>query len=153
MDKAVPLIVRLYEIVDELEQMFPGRRFTPDGHMVGSIGEAWAKWLFDLELLPGSTAKHDAKAKDGKLVQIKATQGNGVAIYDEPDHLIVLKLLRTGKSEVVYNGPGAIPWRQAGAKGKNGQRPIGLAKLRSLDREVADDVRIPRVRDLLAGGK
>jgi hypothetical protein len=146
MDRAVPLIVRLYDIVDELEQLFPGRRFTPDGHMVGSIGEAWAKWIFDLELLPGSAEKHDAKASDGRLVQIKATQGSSFAIYDEPDHLIALKLLRSGRVEVVYNGPGGAPWREAGAKGKNGQRPISLAKLQTLDGVVAEVDRLPLVR-------
>ena len=34
------LMTRLYDVVRELEAMFPGRYFTPDGHMVGSIGEA-----------------------------------------------------------------------------------------------------------------
>jgi hypothetical protein len=36
------LISQLYELVDQLELMFPGRLFTPDGHMVGSLGEALA---------------------------------------------------------------------------------------------------------------
>jgi hypothetical protein len=30
------LIGDLYRIVEELETMFPGRHFTPDGHLVGS---------------------------------------------------------------------------------------------------------------------
>ena len=29
----------LYTIVNELEIAYPGRRFTLDGHMIGSIGE------------------------------------------------------------------------------------------------------------------
>ena len=29
------LIEQLYGIVEELERMFPGRPFTPDGHIVG----------------------------------------------------------------------------------------------------------------------
>ncbi|MGL5504982.1 MAG: DUF6998 domain-containing protein, partial [Aeromonas veronii] len=33
------LVQQLYSTVEELEEMFPGRLFTPDGHMVGSIGE------------------------------------------------------------------------------------------------------------------
>ena len=32
-------IRRIYEITAELEELYPGRHFTPDGHMVGSIGE------------------------------------------------------------------------------------------------------------------
>ena len=38
--RRLPQIVReIYELVRELETMAPGRKFTPDGHMVGSLGE------------------------------------------------------------------------------------------------------------------
>ena len=36
------LLAFLYRIVDLLEVLFPGRKFTPDGHLVGSIGEVIA---------------------------------------------------------------------------------------------------------------
>jgi hypothetical protein len=32
-------VSRIYEAVEELKREFPGRPFTPDGHLVGSIGE------------------------------------------------------------------------------------------------------------------
>ncbi len=32
------LLASLYPIVDRLELLFPGRKFTPDGHLMGSIG-------------------------------------------------------------------------------------------------------------------
>lgn len=32
-------VKRIYAITAELEALYPGRHFTPDGHMVGSIGE------------------------------------------------------------------------------------------------------------------
>lgn len=39
-DKSIrSLVQRLYRITSELEELYPGRHFTPDGHMVGSIGE------------------------------------------------------------------------------------------------------------------
>ena len=50
----------LYRTVDGLEALFPGRKFTPDGHLVSSIGEAVAARMFDLRLLPASTPEHDA---------------------------------------------------------------------------------------------
>lgn len=83
------LLKRLYNLVDDLERMFPGRPFTPDGHMVGSLGEALASFHYGLTLLPPSTRTHDAK-KDGLLVQVKATQGSRVALRSEPRHLLVL---------------------------------------------------------------
>ena len=41
-DRFPQIVATIYELVDELERMFPGRYFTPDGHMVGSLGEALA---------------------------------------------------------------------------------------------------------------
>lgn len=38
----------LYAIIKELENMFPGRPFTPDGHMVGSLGECLVADAFGL---------------------------------------------------------------------------------------------------------
>lgn len=53
MDTArLPEIIReMYRLIDELEAMFKGRHFTPDGHTVGSIGEAIAAHYYGLELL------------------------------------------------------------------------------------------------------
>jgi hypothetical protein len=150
MERAVQLLVDLYKIVDELEKLFPGRHFTPDGHMVGSLGEAWAQWIFDVELLPGSAETHDARARDGRLIQIKATQGDGVALYGEPEHLVVLRLHRTGRATVEYNGPGSPPWAAAGKIAKNGQRPISLKRLRLLDKTVQDSDRLATVRTPVA---
>jgi hypothetical protein len=39
-EKRFPELIReLYAVVRQLEEMFPGRPFTPDGHMVGSLAE------------------------------------------------------------------------------------------------------------------
>ena len=74
------LLRRLYEITDELEAMF-GRRFTPDGHLMGSLGEAIAVYMYDVELLDPSLKTHDARTKDGRcLVQVKLTAGRSINI-------------------------------------------------------------------------
>jgi hypothetical protein len=70
----VPLPVRkIYEAVAELEKCYLQRKFTPDGHLVGSIGEIVAKEAFDLVLLPMSARSHDARDRQNRLVQIKLT--------------------------------------------------------------------------------
>jgi hypothetical protein len=137
------LVQRLYEIVQELEGHFPGRPFTPDGHLVGSIGEVLAAHRYDLDLLPCSTEGHDARARDGRQVQIKATQGSSVAMRSCCDHLVVLRLLRDGSAEEVYNGPGDLAWNGAGSMQKNGQRPISLTKLRMLMSGLSASERLP----------
>jgi len=53
-DRVPRLVGRLYEIVSELEELFPGRHFTLDGHIVGSLGDLLAQYRYE----------------DGKLVQI-----------------------------------------------------------------------------------
>ena len=70
-------IKTLYRVSHELEQLFPGRHYTPDRHMIGSIGEALAACCYGLALFEASAETHDAKAPDGRLVQIKATQLTG----------------------------------------------------------------------------
>lgn len=67
------LIQSIYKIVDELEMMFPGLHFTPDGIMVGSIGEALASFYYGIDLFAASCEGHDGKVGN-RLVQIKATQ-------------------------------------------------------------------------------
>lgn len=143
LERAVELVELIYRAVDELHTLFPGRRFTPDGHMVGSVGEVWARSMYSLELLPNSSETHDARARDGRMVQIKATQGKGVRISSEPEHLLVLALNRNGASEI-YNGPGGEPWRIAGPLQKNGQRALSLSTLRRLMQMVPAGARLPR---------
>ena len=38
-EKLPCLIGELFRIVDNLNKLFPEKPFTPDGHLVGSIGE------------------------------------------------------------------------------------------------------------------
>jgi len=133
----IPLIItELYSKVKELENLFPDRKFSLDGHLVGSIGEVIAAHLYGLELLPASAEGHDARSAGGRLVQIKATQRDRVGIRSKPDYLIVLRLTDSGEVEEIFNGPGAIAWKYAGRIQKNGQRYISLPKLRTLMEQV-----------------
>lgn len=141
-EKVPEMIIQLYEIVDKLESCFPGRKFTPDGHMVGSIGEVLASYYYGIELLPASAATHDGISKDGRYVQIKATQAKSVGIRSCPDYLLVLLIKRDGSFEEVYNGPGEIVWASSSRMQSNGQRSISTTKLRSLMENVNVDTKI-----------
>ena len=138
-------IKQLYKITNELEQTYPGRKFTVDGHLVGSIGEVIVAEHYGLSLLPNSTKTHDAVSKEGKQIQIKATQVKGIAISSEPDYLIVIRILPDGSWEEIYNGPGKAAWDNAGKMQKNGQRPISLSKLRNLMGSVDVNDKIARI--------
>ncbi|WP_435608089.1 DUF6998 domain-containing protein [Pseudomonas knackmussii] len=142
-----PEIIRqIYSLVSELETMFEGRHFTPDGHMVGSIGEALAAHYYGLQLLTASTKGHDA-LKDGKKIEIKATQGSSAAFRSKPEHALVIKIHRDGSFSEIYNGPGELIWAQFSEKKipSNGQFQISLNKLKELNLLVAEKDRIQRV--------
>jgi hypothetical protein len=140
----MPRIREMFRISAELERAFPGRKFTLDGHLVGSIGEVLAAYSYGLELLPSSSERHDAVAPDGRMVQIKATQGTGhIALRSEPEHLIVLLLHSdSGEAREIYNGPGAPVWAVCGKWASNGTRSISLAKLKRMAVQVPDNQRL-----------
>lgn len=140
------LVKRLYATVKELEDMFPGRYFTPDGHMVGSLGECLVADAYDLELLTASNKGHDAVTRSGLEIEIKATQSKTVAFRSEPQHTIIIKILPDGTFEEIYNGPGALIWSQFEGKRlpSNGQFQISLSKLSKLNQSVAQVDRVPR---------
>ena len=140
------IIRELYKITAELEEKYPGRRFTPDGHLIGSIGEVYAAEKYGLTLLEASSEKHDALSADGRLIQIKITQTDRISIYSEPDYLIVMKMGNDGNIEEIYNGKGFAPWENAGKVQKNGQRSINLKKLVSLNAAVSSEDRIRKKR-------
>lgn len=135
----------LYKISQDLETLFPGRHYTPDGHMIGSIGEALAASFYGLDLFTASEETHDAKAPDGRLVQIKATQIQRVSLSGEPEWLLVLKIHRDGTFSEEYNGPGALVWTHCGKMQKNGQRPISLTMLHQIQEKVPVSHRLQRI--------
>ena len=145
-DKFRTLVKQLYVTVNELEALFPGRHFTPDGHMVGSLGECLVADAYNLELKTASNKGYDAVTEYGLEVEIKATQSSAVEFRSQPQHTIIIKILPDGTFEEIYNGPGGLIWEQF--KGKplpsNGQFQISLNKLRQLNQTVSPADRVPR---------
>lgn len=126
-----PPVAAIYRAVSDLEALYPERKFTPDGHLVGSIGEVVAAETLGLTLYPASHAGHDAFDANGD-VQIKMTARRKVALYATCDRLVVLRIISSEEAEIVYDGPGGSAWDAAGKLGRNGQRAISLARLRKI---------------------
>jgi hypothetical protein len=146
--KLKSLVQNIYSIVGELEEMFPGRHFTPDGHMIGSLGECLVADAYDLELKPASNKGYDAVAPSGRKVEIKATQAKSVAFRSCPEHTIIIKINPEGTFEEIYNGPGDLIWKQFEVRKlpTNGQYQIALSKVRKLAAEIQTTDQLPRVR-------
>ena len=140
-------VQRLVEIVAQLEAEFPGRHFTLDGHLVGSIGEVMAAYYYGIELYAASTEIHDGEV-DGKKVQIKISQQDNIVINHEPDYLIVLYLNRNGNIYEVYNGPGKLPWESVSKRDRHNNKHMRVNKLMELDKAVDECKRITQINHI-----
>jgi hypothetical protein len=138
------LLHQFYEALDELQTLFP-RRFTPEGSLDQSLGEALAAFNYDLELVTSHAKVSVAKTSGGRIVQLKVTrsQKGTIGLFDRPEALLVLQL--SGRSLVeLYNGPTASAWEQAGKTRKNGERRIPVSRLKCLGLIVPVDRRLPQ---------
>ncbi len=140
-------VQKLISIVAELEAEFPGRHFTLDGHLVGSIGEVMASYYYGIELYKASAVAHDGEV-DGRKVQIKISQQDNIVIAHEPDYLIALYLNKSGNVYEVYNGPGKGPWETASKPDLHNNRHMMVNKLMELDKEVQVEDRIKAVNPI-----
>lgn len=139
-------IFDLLKIVNDLEKRFAGRRFTLDGHLFGSIGEALAVYYYGVELNPSNTTMHDGR-KDGKQVQIKITQGTSVDIKTVPDNLLVLFLHKqSGDVYEVYNGP--CKWLNA-CKQSNSEYHPSLSRLLEEDSKILPEDRLATINPIM----
>lgn len=140
-------IQALIKIVSELEDSFPNRHFTLDGHLVGSIGEVLAAYYYGIDLYTASTEVHDGIIHD-REVQIKITQQDSIQISAEPDYLIVLYLTKKGRVFEVYNGPGKEPWDSASKMDSHNNRHMKVNKLMELDTRVPSENRITALQHI-----
>ena len=130
-----------------------GRPFTPDGHMVGSIGEVHAAYAYGVELYAPGYPVHDGKvmvADKIREVQVKLTRGRDVAINGFYDLLLVFRLNENGGFEEIYNGDGKRPWQMLNDTGRlparNGEINITLNALRSLNAGTSVEDKIAKLR-------
>ena len=151
----VKAVRSIYRQVGILTKLRPDRRFTPDGHMVGSIGEVYAEYLFDLTLHASSHPIHDAVTRDGRQVQIKATQGKSINLEVPsrqrphqlvPDNLIVLHIAPSGIPAVVYAGPGKRAARIGQVISTRTYMMLSVSKLRQLHASLTAKQRLVPIR-------
>ena len=139
----IEILNTLLSCVSELEKQHDERKFTLDGHLLGSIGEVVAKEYYGIELLGQSNKGHDGKF-NRLNVQIKITQRDRVDIAEKPEHLLVLFLdSKEKKFYEVYNGSGDRAWTLIG-KGNGHFYSISIRKLNKLNNDsTAGNRRIP----------
>jgi hypothetical protein len=118
---------------------------------MGTWSVAWPSasrnTYYGLNLYACSNPGHDAHVEECK-VEIKATQGDRVALRSGPERLLVFRLFKDGSFEEVYNGPGAPVWTlvEGRPRPSNGQFQVRLSQLRRLMKSVRHEQRLKRVR-------
>ncbi len=136
----------IFEGIELLQNSCSSKRlFTIDGRLVGDIGEIIAAREFEIELDSKSRPIHDARTKDGRDVQIKATFKNSLTFTKEPTLYLGFKLWKDGQHEVVFNGPGRIISDAFGTRKDIGQRQLSFSvkRLKELSAAVSENERVP----------
>lgn len=140
----------LLHIVARLRAKYPHRRFTLDGRLLGDLGEVLVAGAYAVDLLPGLSRHHDAKTRDGRLVQIKATMQSSLTFPADhvPDYYLGICIAPDGSFSEVFNGPGATAARSVATRQrpKNNLHSVSLRTLRVLNETVPRSRRIPRRR-------
>ena len=116
---------------------------------------ALASTFYGVELCRASTECSDG-VREGWKVEVKATQGERIALSSCPEHLLVFKLNEDGSFDESFNGPGYLAWALVAKRKstKNGQHQVSL---NALKRMMATAVTAAQVlepaRELPAGTK
>ena len=107
-------IAKIYALAKELGNAFGIERCTPDGHLLGAIGQIAAKIGFGLEF-GSEKEEHNCIWSDGTRkinVQVRCSGLGQIALRQEPEHLIALEISPQGRIRILFNGPGGIVWNQ-----------------------------------------
>lgn len=149
MENTISLAIKqLLQTVEQLRSVYPHRKFTLDGRLVGDIGEVVVENAYDIKLHRDSQKHHDGVASDGRQVQIKATMKDSLSFPADhiPDYYVGIKIHTDGKFTEIFNGPGSI----AGEAVKNRKRTktnlhsVAINALQRLSENVQSKDRIPR---------
>lgn len=139
-DTTSDLIRQVFENCRELTRR-TGRPFSPDGHLVGSLGEVFAAGTLELLLMKPSNLGYDAIDTQGRKVEIKATTQTSVSLSAGgtlAERLVVVSFDDTGVGTIVYDGDANTAWDAAGPRQSNGQRRISLSTLQRIIRGTQD---------------
>lgn len=137
-------IAEIYEIANELGREFNITNCTPDGHLLGAIGQIAAKIAFGLSFGSGME-EHNCTWSDEKRtldIQVRCTGRGSIAIRKEPEYLIALGISETGKIRLLYNGPGEYVWERIKHQ-KQSQKYASKNQLQDAQLEVRPISQIP----------
>jgi hypothetical protein len=136
--KVPDLMKQFYAVLDEISFLFE-RPLMPEGYLDQKIGEVIAAFVYDLELTRTHSDYSEAKAGDGRSVQVRTTRAiasrKSVVLQPACEHLLVVQLWDHELIEV-YNGPLGSISAAAQPVQKDGTRRISMGRLRGHNKYV-----------------
>jgi hypothetical protein len=142
-------IAEIYRISREIGAAYQIDRCTPDGHLVGAIGQIAAKIAFGLEF-GSEMEEHNCTWSDGKNrldIQVRCSGRGSIALRKEPVHLIAIEVAENGRFTLLFNGPGHYAWSRIMHQ-KNPQKYISRNVLLEIQQLVADNERLLLVENI-----
>ena len=142
-------IAEIYKIANELGRAFNIDRCTPDGHLLGAIGQIAEKIAFNLEFARQEEEHNCVWSAGGKIinVQVRCSARGSIAIRKEPENLIALEIVETGKIRLLFNGPGKYVWCKIEHQ-KSNQKTVSSRILREAQQDVSATDQIPIVNNI-----
>ena len=141
-------VEQLLQVVQNLREVYPKKRFTLDGRLVGDLGEVLAEQEYDLQIFEEIRKHHDALSSDGRSVQIKATMQESLTFPADhiPDYYLGIKIHTDGTITEVFDGPGKIAWEAIRNRKptKTNLHSISVSSLKKLNSIVRKEDRIPK---------
>ena len=141
-------IKQLRQIVEQLQDRYPKKKFTLDGRLVGDLGEVLAELEYDIQLNDTLQKHHDAKASDGRQVQVKATMKDSLTFPGDhvPDYYLGIRIEADGTLTEIFNGPGSVAHKAVKGRRvpKTNLHSISVNALKRLNEEVHPRDRIPK---------
>jgi hypothetical protein len=142
-------IAEIYRIADELGDAFGIDTCTPDGHLLGAIGQIAAKIGFGLEFR-SEEEEHNCTWSDGSRkinVQVRCTGHGNIALRRKPEHLIALEITPKGQIRVLFNGPGEVVWDRI-ERQRATQKYASANLLRIAQKNVSQREQLPIIENL-----
>jgi hypothetical protein len=145
-------IRKMFEAQSALQRVFPKRLFTPDGRMIGDIGEAIAEIDYQVTVDAKSRKHWDGRRNDActgcSEVQVRATQKDETYVKESPENgcLLVFRIFPDGSWECCYNGSAWRVWKSLAARKADDTNAkfIKLGELRKLNESVEESERVAK---------
>jgi hypothetical protein len=144
-------IRQIYSISTGLGTAYGIETCTPDGHLLGAIGQIAAKIAFGVTFGSKKDEHNCSISFNGRQldIQVRTTGKTSIALRAEPEYLIAIKIANYGAIDLIYSGPGHHVWDMVKHQ-KAQQKTASVLQLRQASQHVITADVIPILEDIFS---